>query len=172
METPADPKAAYEVARKDLIAALTKKRAVDKSLASLEQNLYAFEQSYLQETSSSGGNIITGFEAYLKPSAANKKKGHDFLESDRIFSNSSMTTQRSQEMQTGPPTPPPGDYPNLPQQVTLQPQAGAGRDDASVSTRRNTKRSRREREGTKGTSDGEESVVTTSRRTQKRVRVE
>ena len=32
MEAPADPKAAYETARKELIAALQKKRAVDKSL--------------------------------------------------------------------------------------------------------------------------------------------
>lgn len=32
MDGPADPKAAYEQARKDLITALHKKRAVDKSL--------------------------------------------------------------------------------------------------------------------------------------------
>jgi len=102
-------------------------------------------------------------------------------------------------MQAGPPTPPPADFPSIPQTVSLQPQsatngitgsaaaiaaataAGAastgngviGREDSTMSLRRN-KRSRRDREGTRGTSDGEESVVaaTTSRRAGKRVRME
>ena len=96
-------------------------------------------------------------------------------------------------MQAGPPTPPPADFPSIPQTVSLQPQSttngntssaaaataastgnGAiGREDSTMSLRRN-KRSRRDREGTRGTSDGEESVVaaTTSRRAGKRVRME
>lgn len=157
--------------------------------AMLEQNLYAFESSYLTETSMSGGNIITGFDAYLKPSAASKKR-HEITDNDRIFSNSSFTIHRvrfqsiplvpypklttllytvhqSLETNTGPPTPPQGDFP-LPQTVALQPQGA----DSSLSMRR-AKRSRREREGTRGTSDGEESVTTVSRsRPGKRVRME
>lgn len=115
MDGPADPKAAYEQARKDLITALHKKRAVDKSLvcisslflivatlnspyspqpqALIEQNLYNFEANYLAETSMSGGNIITGFDSYLKPSAASKKR-HEITEADRIFSNSSDSITR------------------------------------------------------------------------------
>jgi len=178
MEAPVDPKAAYENARKDLVAALQKKRAVDKSLAMLEQNLYAFESSYLSETSMSGGNIITGFDSYLKPTGANKKR-HEITDNDRIFSNSSFSVQRSLEMQAGPPTPPPGDFPSIPQTVALQPQGSingggaVGREDSTMSLRRN-KRSRRDREGTRGTSDGEESVVAapSSRRAAKRVRME
>lgn len=61
--------------------------------AALEQNLYAFESSYLSETSLSGGNIITGFEAYLKPGGASKKR-HEVTDNDRIFTNSSFTLQR------------------------------------------------------------------------------
>lgn len=74
---------------------------------------------------------------------------------------------QSLETNTGPPTPPQGDFP-LPQTVALQPQGA----DSSLSMRR-AKRSRREREGTRGTSDGEESVTTVSRsRPGKRVRME
>ena len=134
MEAPADPKTAYDTARRELAAALQKKRAVDKSLvrfpfapffrpvsllrpilfifipmsvfiwrgrwrkitnnkAMLEQNLYAFESSYLTETSMSGGNIITGFDAYLKPTGASKKR-HEITDNDRIFSNSSFSVNR------------------------------------------------------------------------------
>ena len=59
----------------------------------LEQNLYAFESSYLTETSMSGGNIITGFDAYLKPTGASKKR-HEITDNDRIFSNSSFSVNR------------------------------------------------------------------------------
>ena len=97
-------------------------------------------------------------------------------------------------MQTGPPTPPPGDFPSIPQTVSLHPQGpgpnntnnnnngggGAiGREESSTSmSLRRNKRSRRDREGTRGTSDGEESVVavgsvtTSTRRAGKRVRLE
>jgi len=161
----------------------------------LEQNLFAFESNYLSETSMSGGNIITGFDAYLKPTGASKKR-HEITDNDRIFSNSSFSVQRSLEMQAGPPTPPPADFPSIPQTVSLQPQSATngntssaavstaiaaaatsngviGREDSTMLLRRN-KRSRRDREGTRGTSDGEESVVavTTSRRAGKRVRME
>ena len=106
-----DPKLAYETARKDLVAALTKKRAVDKSLvrlhcpspghnvdifcrqAALEAQLYAFEASYLTETASVGGNIIQGFEAYLKTAGGTKKR-QEVTDADRMFSNSSYTVQR------------------------------------------------------------------------------
>lgn len=45
MEAPADPKVAYENARKELIAALQKKRAVDKSLVSFDATPQSFWQA-------------------------------------------------------------------------------------------------------------------------------
>jgi chromatin modification-related protein EAF6 len=111
----ADPKALYEKAKQELQQALLKKRTVDRSLVSLifffqlpfsclcrvshvcgfqaaiESNLYAFEGSYLSETASSGGNIIQGFEGYLKGTGGSRKKQEVNLENDRIFSNSSTT---------------------------------------------------------------------------------
>lgn len=59
--------------------------------ANLESQIFSFEGTYLTETTNSGGNIIQGFENYLKhPNAANRKK-YEVTDSDRLFSNSSAT---------------------------------------------------------------------------------
>jgi len=191
-EPAVDPKAAYETARKDLITALTKKRAVDKSLAVLETQLYAFEGSYLTETASAGGNIIQGFEAYLKPTGASKKR-HEVTDADRMFSNSSYTVQRSLELQQGPPTPPAVDFSSGPVTVSLPAQSqseisgsgnGAGpngsyQTPSASSSRKDRKRSRRENtRGATATSGDEDdagsvvAVATTRSRPGKRVRTE
>ncbi|GAB1520882.1 chromatin modification-related protein eaf6 [Rhizoctonia solani] len=91
MSTEAEGKALYEGARKDLVNALMKRKDIDKQLAALESQIYTFEGNYLTETTNSGGNIIQGFENYLKhPNAANRKK-YEITDGDRIFSNSSST---------------------------------------------------------------------------------
>ncbi|KAG8752877.1 hypothetical protein FRC11_007921 [Ceratobasidium sp. 423] len=91
MSTEAEGKALYESARKDLVNALVKRKEIDKQLAALESQIYTFEGNYLTETTNSGGNIIQGFENYLKhPNAANRKK-YEITDGDRIFSNSSST---------------------------------------------------------------------------------
>ncbi|KAB5593102.1 Histone acetyltransferase [Ceratobasidium theobromae] len=95
MSTEAEGKAAYETARKELSNSLLKRKDIEKQLAALESQIFNFEGSYLTETTNSGGNIIQGFENYLKhPNAANRKK-YEITDGDRIFSNSSATFGKS-----------------------------------------------------------------------------
>ncbi|KAL8729834.1 MAG: hypothetical protein Q9166_004475 [cf. Caloplaca sp. 2 TL-2023] len=58
----------YEKLKRDLRETLQKKRLLDKNMATLEDQIYRFEASYLEETSSAG-NIIKGFDNYVKGSA-------------------------------------------------------------------------------------------------------
>ncbi|KAK4688384.1 chromatin modification-related protein EAF6, partial [Tremellales sp. Uapishka_1] len=96
---PADAKQAQMAAHQELEAALKKKRAIDSSLANIEASIYAFEGSYLEDTAASGGNIIKGFDNYLKPPASNvNKKKLEVSESDRLFSTSSGTYQQYHPM--------------------------------------------------------------------------
>jgi len=84
-------------ARKELIQALVKRRALDKQLAQIEVQIHSHEGQYLVETSAhSGGNIIHGFEGYLKNQVT--KKRYELTEADRLFSTSSLTYQRSLEL--------------------------------------------------------------------------
>ncbi|WVN89874.1 uncharacterized protein L203_105104 [Cryptococcus depauperatus CBS 7841] len=92
---PIDAKKAQAVALADLEAAQKKKRAIDASLADLERSIFLFESSYLEETATSGGNIIKGFDNYLKPPTTHiHKKKLEATEADRLFSNSSGTYQQ------------------------------------------------------------------------------
>ena len=60
----------------------------------MEVQLYQLEATYLTETTTnSGGNIITGFENYLKNQGIGRRK-FEVTESDRMFSASSTTYQR------------------------------------------------------------------------------
>ncbi|KAJ5592829.1 hypothetical protein N7537_009733 [Penicillium hordei] len=108
---PADQNAAsrglpyYEKLRRELRDTLQKKRLMDKSMAQLEDQIFRFEQSYLEETTA--GNIIKGFDNYIKGSASGSSLGAAGLglggsmagsrrkaqvtESDRVFSRSSAS---------------------------------------------------------------------------------
>ena len=62
--------------------------------AQVEVQLYHLEASYLTETTTnSGGNIITGFENYLKNQNTGRKR-FEITDSERMFSASSTTYQR------------------------------------------------------------------------------
>ena len=62
--------------------------------AQVEVQLYHLEASYLTETTTnSGGNIITGFENYLKNQGIGRRK-FEVTDVDRMFSASSTTYQR------------------------------------------------------------------------------
>ncbi|KAJ5210454.1 Histone H4 acetyltransferase NuA4 complex Eaf6 [Penicillium cf. griseofulvum] len=108
---PADQNAAsrglpyYEKLRRELRDTLQKKRLMDKSMSQLEDQIFRFEQSYLEETTA--GNIIKGFDNYIKGSAngsslgaaglglggsmAGSRRKAQVTESDRVFSRSSAS---------------------------------------------------------------------------------
>ncbi|KAJ5714857.1 uncharacterized protein N7483_012038 [Penicillium malachiteum] len=94
----------YEKLRRELRDTLAKKRLMDKSMAQLEDQIFRFEQSYLEETTA--GNIIKGFDNYIKGSANTSSLGASGLgigsgvgarrkaqvtDSDRVFSRSSAS---------------------------------------------------------------------------------
>ena len=58
----------YEKLKKDLRETLQNKRVLDKSISQLEDQIYRYETSYIEETSA--GNIIKGFDNYIKGSGA------------------------------------------------------------------------------------------------------
>ncbi|KAJ7147057.1 histone acetyltransferase subunit NuA4-domain-containing protein [Mycena crocata] len=93
-----DDKARYEALKKDLQQAIPKKRTIDKQLADIEFQIHDLEKTYLTETAAhNGGNIINGFEGYLKNTNANRRK-YDVADNERLFSNSSLTYPKSLEL--------------------------------------------------------------------------
>ncbi|KAI0632026.1 NuA4-domain-containing protein [Trametes polyzona] len=94
----AEDKAKYNAAKKELVEALEKKRRLDKQLAQIEVQIYNLEGAYLTETAAhSGGNIIHGFDGYLKNQPSGRRK-YEISDADRIFSTSSMTYKKSLEL--------------------------------------------------------------------------
>ncbi|KAJ7761573.1 histone acetyltransferase subunit NuA4-domain-containing protein [Mycena maculata] len=94
-----DDKARFEALKKDLVGALSKKRHYDKKLAEIEFQIHELEKTYLTETAAhNGGNIIMGFEGYLKNTNANNRRKYDVADSERLFSNSSLTYPKSLEL--------------------------------------------------------------------------
>lgn len=102
----------YEMLKKEILNALPKKRAIDKQLVrehlsltyllwtiwlsqvQIEAQIHNLEATYLSETAQhSGGNIIHGFEGYLKNQTIGRRK-YEINDQDRIFSNSSLTVAK------------------------------------------------------------------------------
>ncbi|KAI4953874.1 hypothetical protein J4E91_002722 [Alternaria rosae] len=91
----------YERLRRDLRESLNKKRLIDNSLLQLEDNILRVETQYLEETSA--GNIIKGFDNYIKGAATTTTAGGagtatrrkaPISDADRIFSRSSTSFLR------------------------------------------------------------------------------
>ena len=108
----------YEKLKRDLRDTLIKKSLLDKKLSDLEDQIYRQETAYLEDTSA--GNIIRGFDNYIKSSStaptlssaatglngigvggaggggggtASRRKSNIF-EQDRVFSRSSTAFAR------------------------------------------------------------------------------
>ncbi|KAF8246935.1 NuA4-domain-containing protein [Wilcoxina mikolae CBS 423.85] len=77
----------YEKVRKQLRDLIHQKRHHDKQLALYEDNIFKAETAYLEETQN--GNIIKGFDNYIKAGVPRRKT--NFNDHDRIFSLSSLT---------------------------------------------------------------------------------
>ncbi|KAF9188303.1 chromatin modification- protein eaf6 [Haplosporangium sp. Z 11] len=86
----------YIDAKNELADLMARKKLVDRNLAGLENSIYAFEGSYLDDTQH-GGNIIRGFDGYINTKA--DKSRVKFSESDRLFSMSSTTFTKARTMQ-------------------------------------------------------------------------
>lgn len=94
----------YEKLKRDLRETLQKKRLLDKNMATLEDQIFRYEASYLEETGA--GNIIKGFDNYIKGSTTagtananagggtNTRRKGQVSESDRVFSRSSASFMR------------------------------------------------------------------------------
>lgn len=92
-ESSAQIREAYMRIKSELSEALAKKRNLDRQLIQCEVQLYEVEAQYLLDTSvgsGGGGNIIQGFEGYLKNTALSKRRT-EISDGDRMFSNSSST---------------------------------------------------------------------------------
>ena len=91
----------YEAIKSQLKEGLERKRQTDRDLTDLESQIYLYEGSYLNSTALSGGNVIRGFESYMKAGttgAGNVRapsSQSSVSNEDRMFSTSSATHQRS-----------------------------------------------------------------------------
>ncbi|KAF2403872.1 NuA4-domain-containing protein [Trichodelitschia bisporula] len=92
----------YEKLRRDLRETLKKKRELDQQIARQDENIYKLETQYLEEATA--GNIVKGFENYIKGGAggggggagagASARRKGQINEADRIFSRTSMKNLR------------------------------------------------------------------------------
>ncbi|CBX95568.1 hypothetical protein IAQ61_004394 [Plenodomus lingam] len=91
----------YEKIRRDLRESLNKKRGIDAQLHQIEDSINRMETAYLEETSA--GNIIKGFDNYIKGAATTTTAGGAsnatrrkavISDADRIFSRSSASFLR------------------------------------------------------------------------------
>ncbi|KAF3911810.1 hypothetical protein AA313_de0207680 [Arthrobotrys entomopaga] len=83
----------YETLRKQLRDLISKKKQSDKLLETLEDHIYKYETTYLEETQN--GNIVRGFDNYIKGTVARRRA--NITDQDRIFSSSSYSYMKSRE---------------------------------------------------------------------------
>lgn len=81
----------YSTMRKELKDLLSKKRTLDKTLNNLEEQIYKYEGTYLEETQN--GNIVRGFDNYIK-GGLNKRRA-TISDKERIFSLSSAAFMKA-----------------------------------------------------------------------------
>lgn len=97
--TQEEANAKYEALRALLKEGLDKKRQTDHDLTDLESQIYLYEGTYLNSTALSGGNVIRGFDSYVKSGTASTPASRSSAQApsteDRMFSTSSATYQRS-----------------------------------------------------------------------------
>ncbi|WFC98111.1 chromatin modification- protein eaf6 [Malassezia yamatoensis] len=91
----------YDTIKAQLKDGLAQKRQVDQDLTDLETQIYLYEGSYLNSTALSGGNVIRGFDSYMKTNtfgnvnARGNNASNSVPNDDRVFSTSSATHHRS-----------------------------------------------------------------------------
>ncbi|ETI27405.1 hypothetical protein G647_09595 [Cladophialophora carrionii CBS 160.54] len=103
----------YEKLRRDLRDTLQKKRLLDRNLASIEDQIHRQESAYLEETSVAG-NIVKGFDNYIKASSSTNasagtisgsalgggvgaRRRAAINDADRVFSRSSVSYMRDSD---------------------------------------------------------------------------
>ncbi|GJJ15552.1 hypothetical protein Clacol_009830 [Clathrus columnatus] len=179
-ESIAQIREAYSKTKQELIEALAKKRDLDRQLIQCEVQLYEVEAQYLAETSSGsggGGNIIQGFDGYLKNTGPNKRR-NEINDGDRMFSNSSSTYAKSLELRaedsdTGSE---PGNKFTAPAlQTVMLPPAPRQQEVPSAAMQKRDRdrlyqRQKRARKEGRGTASGDENDYNTSGGTNKRKR--
>jgi chromatin modification-related protein EAF6 len=89
----------YEKLRRDLRDTIARKRQLDRTLQNIEESIFKYENSYLEETTA--GNIIRGFDNYIKGTSTaggagggsmiggSSRRRINVSEAERIFSGSS-----------------------------------------------------------------------------------
>lgn len=91
----------YDAIKMQLKEGLARKRQSDQDLTDLESQIYLYEGSYLNSTALSGGNVIRGFDSYMKAGTTGTSNvrsappATSVSVEDRMFSTSSATHQRS-----------------------------------------------------------------------------
>ncbi|CAJ0753424.1 13736_t:CDS:10 [Entrophospora sp. SA101] len=80
----------YEEVQAELDELMKQRENLEESLLTLETSIYSSEGSYLEES----GNLIRGFDGYLKPSSQQDKKKKDISKEARLFSNSSSSSRK------------------------------------------------------------------------------
>lgn len=97
--TTTEPTAAYSAKylikiESELKELLDKRENLEKDLNNIENSLYNLETSYIED--SVYGNIIKGYESFLTARTQHIRRQRP-LESERIFSSSSVSYQRSNQ---------------------------------------------------------------------------
>ncbi|KAK7202581.1 histone acetyltransferase subunit NuA4-domain-containing protein [Myxozyma melibiosi] len=150
--------ALYERLKKEHRDMMTKKRILEKNVSIIEDQIFKFEGAYLEDTPN--GNIIKGFDNYLKAGSSSSlhggsnalKRRATYTDSDRLFSLSSCTYTKS-----------------LQKEAEVHEDSGTGRQNsvppaASTSKQPNKKKKRKKDDHSSSDSDDSPAVSTLPKR--------